>query len=94
MPTRNKEYHLLSIEKIAEWLQQYHIAGDHMVMRERFAMNLDMVRANMPHSLINMVKKPFCINDNRLLRFLAGTAHIEINLTEYELTAGDVLLVR
>ena len=94
MPTRNKEYQLLTIEKVVELLQQYHIVGEHMVVRERFAINLDMVRANIPHSLINMVKKPFCINDNRLLRFLAGTVHIEINLTEYELTAGDVLLVR
>ena len=94
MPTRNKGYQLLTIEKIAEWLQQCHIEGDHVVMRERFAINLDMVKANMPHSLINMVKKPFCINDNRLLRFLAGTAHLEVNLAEYELTAGDMLLVR
>ena len=93
MPTRNKEYQLLTIEKVVELLQQYHIEGGHMVIRERFAINLDMVRANIPH-FINMVKKPFCINDNRLMRFLAGTAHVEINLTDYELGAGDVILLR
>ena len=87
-----KEFKLLSIESILEILDKNNCTVERMFTREGFAMNLDIVRKNAPSGLIEMIQVPFYINDNRILRVLSGFARLDLNLTEYELRAGDILL--
>ena len=94
MKSLNKEFTLLSVESILEILDKNNYTVERMFTREGFAINLDIVRKNAPSGLIEMIQIPFYINDNRILRVLSGSVRLDLNLTEYELSAGDIVLLR
>lgn len=94
MTDKAKEYKLLSIDDVKRMLNQAHLQIERMIVRERLVMNLDIIRAQAPQMILNMIRVPFCIDDNRLIRVLDGRLRIEINFTDYNLQAGDIMLVQ
>lgn len=94
MTDKAKEYKLLSIDDVKRMLNQAHLQIERMIVRERLVVNLDIIRAQAPQMILNMIRVPFCIDDNRLIRVLDGRLRIEINFTDYNLQAGDIILVQ
>lgn len=94
MIRNGKEYELLSIDAIARMLDENGIRFDRMIVRDRFAMNLDVTCSIAGDTLMHRLRTPFHINDIRIMRLVRGCVRIEINFQEYELNAGDVLMVK
>lgn len=94
MIRNGKEYELLSIDTIARMLDENGIRFDRMVVRDKFAMNLDMIGSLAGDSLLNRLRTPFHVNDIRIMRLVKGSVKIEINFHEYELKAGDIMMVK
>ena len=94
MIRNGKEYELLSIDAIARMLDENGIRFDRMIVREKFAMNLDMVRSLAGDSILKRLRTPSHVNDIRIMRLVKGSVKIEINFHEYELKAGDIMMVK
>ena len=94
MIRNGKEYELLSIDAIARMLDENGIHFDRMILRDNFAMNLDMARSRAGDSLLRKILTPFHVNDIRIMRLVKGRVRIEINFHEYELNAGDIVMIK
>lgn len=94
MIRNGKEYELLSIDAIARMLDENGIHFDRMILRDNFAMNLDMARSLAGDSLLRKILTPFHVNDIRIMRLVKGRVRIEINFHEYELNAGDIVMIK
>lgn len=75
-------------------LDENGIHFDRMIVRDRFAMNLDMTASVAGENLFNKLSTPFHINDTRMIRLIRGRARIEVNFHEYELKPGDILIMK
>ena len=84
----------MTIESILDMLRKNNLSVKRLIVRDRFAINLDLSVSMATPSVLNQLKTPFYIEDNRLVRLLAGRLRFELNFMEYELEAGDVLLIR
>ena len=90
----NNGYRLLTIEDIVKLVNDSNLHLDRMIVRKDFAINLDIARTRATTGILNMVMTPFRFNDDRIFRVISGTINMEINLKDYSLTKGDILLVK
>lgn len=84
----------MSIDTVVDMFGNNLFLFRRMIIRDRFAINLDMEKNKATPMMLNMLHSPFLITDNRILRVLSGMARIEINLKEHNIGEGDILLIK
>ncbi len=94
MDGNGKTFRPMNIGTVIDLLQDNRILMRGMVVRERLAINLEMNKSKATETMLRMLHTPFHITDNRIMRVLSGTARMEINLKEQEVTEGDILLIK
>lgn len=88
------EYRLMTLSTVADMLNETSIDMNRYVMRDGFAINLDMAKSRANSLLLSRIMVPFQVKDYRMLRVISGKGRMEINFTDYDLAAGDIILIK
>ena len=84
----------MSIDTVLGIISETQIKVDELIVRDGFAINLNLSRSIATKFLLDRIMLPYIVKDYRILRILSGSGRIEINFTEHELVAGDIVLLQ
>ena len=83
-----QDFRPMSIDTILGIISETQIKVDELIVRDGFAINLNLSRSIATQSLLDRIMLPYIVKGYRILRILSGSGRIEINFTEHELVAG------
>ena len=89
-----QDFRPMSIDTVLSIISETQIKVDELIVRDGFAINLNLSRSIATQSLLDRIMLPYIVKDYRILRILSGSGRIEINFTEHELVAGDIVLLK
>ena len=84
----------MTIKSVVDMLEEINFKVEGLVVRERLGINLNLCKSLAPRSILEKLNVPYLVQDNRMLRVISGQVVIEVNFTEYTVTAGDILFIK
>ena len=94
MNDTRRAFQPMTIKSIVDMLEEINFKVEGLVVRERLGINLNLCKSLAPRSILEKLNVPYLVQDNRMLRVISGQAVIEVNFTEYTVTAGDILFIK
>lgn len=88
------KYMPMTLEVALDMFNKMNLPLSRFIIEDGFAMNLSLDRSKVGGTLLNILRTPFLLKDNRLIRIISGNARMEINFSIYDLRQGDILFVK